>query len=82
MWHVIFPNIKVNPPGGGGSNDRLLRFRVIFGFWYRFEPETSSSKELETSRNRKGNEHLREGFENRIYEYFSARCFAIFLPRR
>ena len=43
MWHVISPNIKVNPPRGeGGSNDRLLRFRVIFGFWYRFEPEVLS----------------------------------------
>ena len=63
-------------------NDRLFRFRAIFGFWYCFEPEMPSGRVLETSRNRKGNEHLREGFENRDYDYFFGQvlCY-IFAPQ-
>ena len=50
-------SIRAGPPGGGGWDDRLFRFRAVFRFWYCFEPEMPSGRVLETSRNRKENEH-------------------------
>ena len=75
-------SIRAGPPGGGGWDDRLFRFRAVFGFWYCFEPEMPSGRVLETSRNRKGNEHSGGGIrESGLLVFFGQVFCYIFAPQ-
>jgi len=48
----------MHPPGGGGSETRFSDSGLGFNFWDCFEPMDAFWEGLETSRNRKENEHL------------------------
>ena len=61
----------MHPPGGGGSETRFSDSGLGFNFWDCFEPMDAFWEGLETSRNRKENEHLERYWRVRFLGYGS-----------